>query len=114
MADFVPFRSGKGFRPHVFADQIAPLVEDAVPEAVSATRPEPVASVPDHSAGVSGARLDRSMPLAAGDTADGSGAQRGPTEEELAQLVADAEAVEQPGAEHRADNARDDDDGSSE
>ena len=78
MADFVPFRSGRGFRPHVFADQIAPLVEDAVPEAVGATRPEPVASVPDHSAGVSGARLDRSMPQAAGDAADGGGAQRAP------------------------------------
>ena len=84
MADFVPFRSGRGFRPHVFADQIAPLVEDAVPEAVS--RPaRPVASVPDHSAGVSGARLDRGCrrPPA---TADG-GAQQGPTEEELAQLA---------------------------
>lgn len=90
MADFVPFRSANGFRPHVFADQLAPVVENARPEPIHGDAPPVRPGVPDHGMGVSGARLDRSMPEPA--TVEAPAPPPGPTMEEVEQLIAEAEA----------------------
>ena len=90
MADFVPFRAASGFRPHVFADQLAPLVESARPEPLHSEGPLVGGAVPDHSLGVSGTQLDRSMP-APKDVAPPP-PPPGPTPDELAVMLAEAEA----------------------
>lgn len=102
MADFVPFRSGRGFRPHVFSEQLAALVEAAEPEAVRAVVPEPVAAVPDHTAGVSRSPLDRTMPEPNGTENGGAPAALGPSPEDVARLVAEAEQRARSAAEAEA------------
>ena len=47
MADFVPFRGAGGFRPHVFTDQLAPLVADLRPEPIKGDGPIVGGTVPD-------------------------------------------------------------------
>jgi flagellar biosynthesis/type III secretory pathway protein FliH len=90
LADFVPFRSANGFRPHVFADQLAPIVENARPEPIQGDAPPVRQGVPDHSMGISPAHLDRSMPEPS--VVEPPAPPPGPSEEEIAQMLADAEA----------------------
>jgi len=91
LADFVPFRSGSGFRPHVLSEQLASVVEQARPEVVKAVVPEPVAAVPDHGAGVPRGRIGRGTPVPDATPVGVAPAVDGPSPEEIAQLVADAE-----------------------
>lgn len=90
MADFVPFRSANGFRPHVFADQLAPLVENARAEPIHGEGPLVGGGVPDHSIGVTGSQLDRTMPEP--EPSAEAPAPAGPTADELEALLAEAEA----------------------
>ena len=90
MADFVPFRGANGFRPHVFADQLAPLVENVRPEPIQGDGPFVGGSVPDHSLGVTGAQLDRSMPEAV--PFEEPPPPAGPTADEVEAMLAAAEA----------------------
>ncbi|MEC8425064.1 MAG: hypothetical protein VX000_14870, partial [Myxococcota bacterium] len=90
MADFVPFRSASGFRPHVFADQLAPLVEGAQPETIAVDRPAVGGSVPDHGAGAASTGLDRTMPASAESQLEPEPV--GPTAAEIEAMIAEAEA----------------------
>lgn len=100
MADFVPFRGAGGFRPHVFTDQLAPLVADLRPEPIKGDGPIVGGTVPDHSIGVSGALLDRSMPEPA--VALDPAPPVGPTADELETMLAEAEARGQAAGEAAA------------
>ncbi len=89
MADFVPFRVGQGFRPHVFDDQLEPVRQRADVRPVESSPPSSHRDLPQHGAIDRGPGLDRSMPAEV--TVDAPDEPSGPSLEEIQQMLAEAE-----------------------
>lgn len=89
MADFVPFRVGQGFRPHVFDDQLEPVRQRADVRSLDVPTPSHERGLPAHTGGDGGPGLDRSMPPEVEPEAPQEPA--GPSLEEIERMVAEAE-----------------------